>query len=97
MKPCSITTMSRLKPRTSKLTSAPPWNSAPNSTLASTMPTGWLRPISATAMPVKPAPLMKSSSNLPFTPAISFMPTNPASAPDRLIETMICRCGLMPA
>ena len=56
--------MSRLKPGISKPTSAPPWNSAPNSRLASTMPTGWLRPIIATAMPVKPAPPTKSSSSL---------------------------------
>ena len=66
MKPCSMTTMSRLKPGISKLTSAPPWNSAPNSRLASTMPSGWLRPIIATAMPVKPAPPTKSSSSLPL-------------------------------
>ena len=44
MKPCSITTMSRLKPGTSKLTSAPPWYSAPKSRLASTMPSRMVAP-----------------------------------------------------
>ena len=61
------------------------------------MPSGWLRPISATAMPVKPAPLTNSSISLPLTPAISFMPTRPASAPDIAIDSSTWRFGSMPA
>ena len=34
MKPCSVTTMSRVKAGISKPTSAPPWNSAPKRRLA---------------------------------------------------------------
>ena len=56
IKPCSVNTMSRLKPWISNANSEPPWYSAPNNSDASTMPTGWLRPINDTAMPAKPAP-----------------------------------------
>ena len=92
-----MTTMSRLKPRISKASSAPPWYSAPNSSAASTMPTGWLRPIRLTAMPAKPAPATKSGSSRLCTPAISFMPTSPASAPEIAIASITWRCGPMPA
>ena len=41
--------------------SKPPWISAPNSTDDRKMPTGCWRPISAMAMPTKPAPAGKFS------------------------------------
>ena len=41
---------------TSAFTASPPCDSVAKSSAASTMPTGWLRPTSATAMPRKPAP-----------------------------------------
>jgi hypothetical protein len=97
IRPCSVNTMSRLKPGISNDSSAPPWYSAPNSRLASTMPAGWLRPISDTAMPAKPAPATKSASSRPCTPASSLMATSPASAPDSIMDRMICCRGAMPA
>jgi hypothetical protein len=54
-------------------------------------------PISATAMPVKPAPLTNSSSSLCCTPAISFMPTSPARAAAMAIASSTWRFGSMPA
>ena len=61
---------------------------------ASTMPTGWLRPISATAMPTKPEPAVKSSSMRCCTPMNSLTPTKPASAPERHMATMVMRLQL---
>ena len=53
-RPWITTTISRVMVGISKASSAPPCCSAPNSSAASTMPSGWLRPIRATAMPAKP-------------------------------------------
>ncbi len=89
--------MSREKPWISKASSAPPWYSAPNSSAAKTMPSGWLRPISETAMPVKPAPATKSAIRRLCTPAISLTPTSAANAPDSAIASTIWFRGRMPA
>ncbi len=89
--------MSREKVGISKASSEPPCTSAPNSSAASTMPAGWLRPISATAMPVKPAPATKSSSSRWCTPSTSLMPTPPASAPEPISAISVSRTDDSPA
>ena len=61
------------------------------------MPTGWLRPISATAMPTKPAPPTKSSDERCWTPMISLSAIMPASAPEISMAMMMMRAGEMPA
>ena len=52
--PWMTRTISRVTVLNSKSSSAPPWERAQKRSDAMTMPTGWLRPINATAMPVKP-------------------------------------------
>src|SRR6185437_15226532 len=54
IRPWMTTIISGVIAGISNASSAPPWLKMPNSRPASTTPTGWLRPISATAMPVKP-------------------------------------------
>ena len=54
MSPWMTSSMSRVMVWNSRSSSLPPWYRAPKSRLASTIPIGWLRPISDTAMPVNP-------------------------------------------
>ena len=61
------------------------------------IPTGWLRPISATAMPTKPTPPVKFRMTRCCTPRISLTPTKPARAPEISMATMMFRAGEMPA
>lgn len=64
---------------------------------ASTMPTGCERPISATAMPMKPDPAVNSSSSLSCTPMISLTATSPASPPEMSMAMTVMRGMEMPA
>ena len=79
------TTMSRLTRGMSNESCEPPCISAPNSTAAKKIPTGWLRPINATAMPTNPAPAGKSSRMRCCEPISSLRPSRPASAPESSI------------
>jgi hypothetical protein len=46
------------------------------------MPTGWLRPISATAMPMKPAPATAFRISRSSLPMVLLIAMRPASAPE---------------
>ena len=58
---------------------------------------GWLRPISATAMPTKPASATKSSTSRYCTPTTWLTATMPASAPESVMTIMMMRELEMPA
>ena len=90
-------TISRFTVGYSNDTCPPPWASIPNNRAARMIPTGWLRPISATAIPTKPTPPVKFSRIRCCTPRISFTPTNPASAPEISMASMMFFDGEMPA
>ena len=61
------------------------------------MPAGCERPISATAMPTKPAPATKSSAMWCWSPMIGLSAIMPASAPEIIMVTMMMRVSPMPA
>jgi hypothetical protein len=61
------------------------------------MPSGWLRPSSAMAMPVKPMPVGKFREYEPAVPlSSSGMPTRPATAPEMSIADTTIFFTLMP-
>jgi hypothetical protein len=68
----------------------------PNRSAAIRMPTGWLRPISATAMPMKPAPSTAFRISRSSEPSVLLSAMSPASPPEISMEIMMIRVGPMP-
>ena len=66
---------------------------------AAAMPTGWLRPSSASESPVNPKPLGNWSPNLPYCGSASSgaRPISPAIPPEIRNVSSTIRFGLMPA
>ena len=60
------------------------------------IPTGWLRPSSAMAMPAKPKPAGKSCPYEWLSPSSSASPTRPATAPESSIVRRIIRLTSTP-
>ena len=61
------------------------------------MPTGCERPISATAMPTKPAPDDEVEQQPCWSPMTGFSAIMPASAPEIIMVMMMMRVSEMPA